>query len=273
MSPEEIKRWSDRTAWKSNINGLVFPPDRKWTTVTVNMVAKSATLSSATVKATLYTDKEEKSGDVTASWGKTESKQYDIVLNRVCSFYIDGYLQGVSSGGEVIITAKYEEGSVLKSESKTWGDATAGISIINGLYLDATQKWERASITISFKPNTQTGCMVTLLNNGELAYMDNKELPPWADSQGSGDVIYPFNLQCKNKVPLVVDGYITFHPFNSGNLENSDDPTKEQDIANENPGLLEHEDAKTTIDENNNENSVALQGGAATITLTGYYRG
>jgi hypothetical protein len=214
MGTEE-KQWSDQTAGKSYIEHLTFPADRKWTKVKVEMYVKAG-FGSANVKTELHTDKIEGSGSVQEKWGSEETKSYEVNLNRVCAFYIDGYLSGVASKGRVTVTASYEDGSILKSESKTWGDETAGISMIDRLYLDATQKWEKVTIAVSFDKNKSTGCMVTLLNNGELAYMNDGNIPPWADHFGSGNKIYEFTLNGRDKVPLVVDGYITSHAVIGG---------------------------------------------------------
>jgi len=208
-----VKQWQDETAGKSNIGDqLVFLPDRRWTTCTVTMdgIHKLQTLHSE-----VWTDK--KLGEKTVN-DEERGTKYSCPINARTSVRVEGYLQNkinpTGASGKVEVACEYDDASVMPYETATWGDETAGNSLIKNLFLPATHKWEQCAIVVKFKENHFTGCMVTLLKKGELAYLPDGTLPAWKEHTGNGCVTYTFDINAK--VPLVVAGYISNKSFGGG---------------------------------------------------------
>jgi hypothetical protein len=198
------KEWSDQTAGQSNIEGLDFPADRYWHDCTVEMrgIHKLQMLETE-----VWTDKKVKSGSQDGEGTKT----YQCEINGTTSVGVRGSLRNkaniTGARGKVVVTCSYDENSVTKSESVKWGDRTGGNSLIYDLFLPDNHIWEKCSITIDFDKNSNTGCMVSLLKNGEMAYLPDGKLPAWVEKFGSGSVVYTFDIN--DCVPLVVSGYIS----------------------------------------------------------------
>jgi len=206
---EMKKSWHDDTRGGSNIEGINFPADRYWKTcsVTMNGIHRLQLLSTE-----VWTDKKIAGG----SQDGEGQKKYQCGINGMCVVTVNGYLKNKlnPSGavGEVIVTCTYDDDSVVKSESKTWEDRTAANSLIQDLFLPADHTWLKCEIRVDFHSSTTdnpstTGCMVTLIKNGELAFLPDGTLPLWAEKVGAGSVSYLFDINAK--VSLVAAGYIS----------------------------------------------------------------
>lgn len=156
----------------------------------------------------VYTNRQKGCGEVN---GK-DIAEYTCDINEMTSVTIRGemvsYAIAMAGKGKVIASCTYDDnGEILKSEGDEWGDRAGFNSFIYDLYLPASHIWEKCSITIAFDANSTSGCMVTLLKNGELAYLPDGTLPGWVESTGSDTMTYTFDIGAQ--VPLVVVGYVS----------------------------------------------------------------
>jgi len=203
------KEWHEESALKSHIENLVFLADRRWKNVKVNM-----RIAGGRLKATLMTADSEKcrgEKEISETFGN-EYGDFSYTVNKECSFYVDGFAEGVifpTANATVRVEAEFDDASVLKSESSSWSDSPPGVSYIDNLYLPDTQYWVRASVQIDMGSNKDTGCLITFFKNGEFAYtmIDSKNvLPKKVASGGSGNFAFDFNINAKTS--LVVGGFI-----------------------------------------------------------------
>lgn len=198
-----IKKWSDETKGASYIEHLTFPSDRKWTTCKVTVTGKQSSQSvdvNVDIGGTKYS--------FSCTLKKNESKTMEYTVGgKFCAINITGKLSTKDffylSGAEVLVECVYEESEILKSKSVSWGDSTLGVSCIEKLYLDATEKWEHCEIKVQGLKNKITGAKTTVIVDGEL-----KGNPSWKVLTGTESIVYTYD-NINAKVTLLVAGYIT----------------------------------------------------------------
>lgn len=208
---KEIKKWHDRTAGKSKIENLNFTADRFWEECEITIKGEEKNVfGTPNQEFTIYLNGEKIFDD--ALFGTKTIKKS---IKKNCTISVTGVM-GVNLGtippavGGVEVCCTYT-GPVLHGKSVTWSDATAGISCIDRLFLDDEHIWEKCEIKVEGNKDKSTGCMVTLIADGDFA---PGNLPGWTVLNGTESKIYTFEIG--KKVPLVVAGYITNHAIVGG---------------------------------------------------------
>lgn len=134
-------------------------------------------------------------GDLTGKYIPQDAT-VPLVISR------DGYAVFILSGihGDYAAAA----GEEYKSESISWSACTEGISSIDNLCLYGTHLWEKCEIYLQGYENKNTGCMITLISNGEIHKEGRVD---WMELVGTQSRTYSFEIH--KKVSLVVAGYIS----------------------------------------------------------------
>lgn len=194
--------WEERTPLLSKIERLNFSADRKWTTGTLTITGKDDTQKfniNVFVDGQLY--KEEN-----FSLKMYEQKVIPLVINRKASITVTGSLQRnaafSAAGGLVELSCEYDPTEVLKEESVSWQDSTAGTSCLERLFLSPTHKWEHCEVFVQGHKNTHANCRLTLLVNGEELWF----LP---DITLLGTESKQFTLPIGKQAPLLLVGYLS----------------------------------------------------------------
>ncbi len=195
--------WEAETKNVINISKLHFPGDKKWETCLVEVRGTKAYQSFSILI---------KTGDVVIakeefSLRKDEIRVMERSINKVCSIDVTGQLRNngsLEAGGSIYVTCIYNPVEQYKSESINWGAMTDEMSCIDNLCLYGTQLWEKCEIYIEGYDNKNTGCMLTLITNGEI-HKDGRI--DWVELMGAQSRTFSFEI--KKKVPLVVAGYIS----------------------------------------------------------------
>lgn len=197
------KRWQDATGGKSYIEGLNYIADHMWTYGII------------TIKGTRK--KTEVELEVTAG-GKTlckfddfsikdkETKTLKFNVNAKTSVSVLGCIKNsyVFGAGVDIHVQLYFEGEKIKNVQKTWSDSTGGISCIEGLGIDAEKHWEKCSILVKGNKGKETGCLLTLLVDGDLMIIE--EMKEHFTVTGTSSKL--FEVDINKKASLLVAGYI-----------------------------------------------------------------
>ena len=200
----EYKEWSDDTSVRSSIGRLNFSADKYWKDLVIKVKANKG---STYFLLKMQIDGEEKSREFSLKEGK--EKQFILPINGNKKISINGYLQNNGSwgvSGSVAVEAHYD--SSIKTKVAKWEDRTGGISFIEKMFLtlEKDELWEQCEIRITGHENSNTGCMVNLICNGELIEAAGK-YPHWVELQGPEFKSFRFSLNKSG--PLVVAGYIT----------------------------------------------------------------
>ncbi len=206
----EIRSWQDETAGTSKIQGLNFEGDREWLNCEVSATGLK---SSQSVDLTVNVGGETKATE-TFTLRRNETKTISTAVKARTSISVGGALRNsgvLGAGARVTATCTYEPGAVLRKKSSHWQDETGGTSCIEGLWLDGDHKWTGCEIIAEGLQARGTGCMLTLIVNGELRH---GAVPNWMELNGTESKV--FNYPVGEKVPLLVAGYITNHKLTGG---------------------------------------------------------
>ncbi|MGB8451772.1 MAG: hypothetical protein WCD89_05505 [Anaerocolumna sp.] len=195
--------WEAETKNVININKLHFPGDKKWEACLVEVRGTKRIQSFSIIIKTddVIIAKEE------FSLRKDEIRVMERRIDKVCSIEVEGQLRNNSSlkaGGSIQVTCIYNPSEQFDSETIRWGGITDETSCIDNLCLYGTQAWEKCEIYIEGYENKNTGCMLTLISNGEI-HKDGRI--GWIELKDTQSRTFSFEI--KKKVPLVVAGYIS----------------------------------------------------------------
>lgn len=199
----ENAHWEKETRNVSNISQLHFPGDKKWETclVEVRGTRRNQRFSIVIkVDGRVLTKQE-------FSLEKDEIRIIERNIHRNCSIDVTGQLMvngSLTAGGYVYVTCTYNPMEQFKSKSVTWNAFTEEMSSIDNLCLYDSQLWEKCEIFIQGYENRNTGCMITLISNGEI---NNNGIIDWMELMDTQSETFSF--QINQKVSLVVAGYIS----------------------------------------------------------------
>lgn len=195
--------WEGETRYKTNIGKLHFPGDRKWENCRVEV---RGTDRNQGFRIEIKAD-----GAVIAREDfrlkQDEVRIIEKAVKKSCSLDITGQLKSVNSdmgGGNIYITCTFDPAERYQSQSVSWKAPAEGISGIDNLCLYARQLWEKCEIYVEGYENGRTGCMLTLISDGEI---QNNGKMEWMELTGNQSGTFSFDI--KKKVPLVVAGYIS----------------------------------------------------------------
>ncbi len=200
MSSEK-KSWQDTTAGISKIEGLNFDGDRFWEECTITLNGKGEQWPGITAQSfTIKLNDKEIFRKVL--FGKKEIK---VKIDSDKGFNITGDMahqfaaRFVKADGSVTVACTYKESSLLKSKSVTWKDS-GGITIMENLFLDATENWKSCQIKVEGVQNGTNNFSMQLINDGSLVEQPIKDTLFGTESRH-----YPFLLNGKGT--LLVSGY------------------------------------------------------------------
>ncbi len=195
--------WEAETGSVSNINNLYFPGDKKWMTCLVEV--------RGTKRNQNFFIQVKADGKIVASeefsLKENEIRVIERSIHKACSIDVTGRLKSDGSGtagGSIYITCVFDPEEQYKSESIIWSAMTEGISSIDNLCLYAAQVWEKCEIHIDSFENKNTGCMITLITNGEILKGGRID---WMELNSAQSRTYSFEIH--KKVPLLAAGYIS----------------------------------------------------------------
>ncbi len=221
-----VKKWEDATGGVSKIERLTFDADHNWTDgkITVTGTRSKSWLeieANAGSKNLLDTEFKIKNEEVMYFDFKVRECRAVAVTGKLQNWYVFG------AGALVSVSLGYSKTEKpIKKVEKSWSDSTAGISCIEGLGIDATHHWKSCVIEVVGDKDQVTGCLLTLLVDGDLYGMDLLE-----DSftiSGTSSKIFEFNIDKKSS--LLVAGYITnAGVFTGGGLRITLTATYEED--------------------------------------------
>lgn len=197
---QEVKKWEDRTAGKSYIEGLNFSADRFWEKIKIEVTGHARRQK---IDISVKYDGEEKTWHCEPDGGHTESQEY--IIGKQTALNITGNLRisVVGPAQASIVATGYYQGDTFKHKSVSWEDETAGMSCINKLFLNEPHTWEKCEIKVEGKRNKKTGCMVSLLFDGAIALE-----PQWFVLNGTESKVITVDLHSKKGI-LLLPGYIT----------------------------------------------------------------
>ena len=194
--------WDAETRSISYLSGFHFPGDRRWESCLVEV---RGTKKSQSFIIEIRTD-----GRLTAREEFTlKQDEIRLIERRVessSSIDITGQLKSsnaVKAGGNIYVSCSYSSGIMFKTQSILFKTAADGISNIGNLYLYAVQLWEKCEIYIEGYEKSSTGCMLTLISNGEIDKNGKLDWLELRDKQSK-----TFSIELHKKVPIVVAGYV-----------------------------------------------------------------
>ncbi|WMJ88974.1 hypothetical protein [Anaerocolumna sp. MB42-C2] len=195
--------WADKTKDVSYINHLHFRGDKKWKSL---VVVVRGTMKYQEFSIII------KAGDKIIAYEEFSLLENEIkVLERSIDkdVYIDVTGQLISggfftAGGNIYVTCTYDSNEQYKSSSVIWEADTGEKSTIDNFYLDNNQLWEKCEIYIEGHKDRSTGCLLTLLSNGEIHKNGRMDFVELYETES---VTYSFEI--KQKVSLIVTGYIS----------------------------------------------------------------
>ncbi len=194
--------WEAETRSISYLNGLHFPGDRKWESCLVEV---RGTKKSQSFIIEIRTD-----GRLAAREEFTlKQDEIRVIERRIessSSIDITGQLKStnaVKAGGNIYVSCSFSSGIILKTQSVLFKTAADGISNIGNLYLYAAQLWEKCEIYIEGYEKSSTGCMLTLISNGEIDKNGKLDWLELRDKQSK-----TFSIELHKKIPIVVAGYV-----------------------------------------------------------------
>ncbi len=194
--------WEAETRSISYLNGLHFPGDRKWESCLVEV---RGTKKSQSFIIEIRTD-----GRLAAREEFTlKQDEIRVIERRIessSSIDITGQLKStnaVKAGGNIYVSCSFSSGIIFKTQSVLFKTAEDGISNIGNLYLYAAQLWEKCEIYIEGYEKSSTGCMLTLISNGEIDKNGRLDWLELRDKQSK-----TFSIELHKKIPIVVAGYV-----------------------------------------------------------------
>ncbi len=194
--------WEAETRSISYLNGFHFPGDRKWESCLVEVVG---TKKSQSFIIEIRTD-----GRLAAREEFTlKQDEIRVIERRIessSSIDITGQLKStnaVKAGGNIYASCSSSSGIIFKTQSVVFKTAADGISNIENLYLYAAQLWEKCEIYIEGYEKSSTGCMLTLISNGEIDKNGKLDWFELRDKQSK-----TFSIELHKKIPIVVAGYV-----------------------------------------------------------------
>lgn len=194
--------WEAETRSISYLNGLHFPGDRKWESCLVEV---RGTKKSQSFIIEIRTD-----GRLAAREEFTlKQDEIRVIERRIessSSIDITGQLKStnaVKAGGNIYVSCSFSSGIIFKTQSVLFKTAADGISNIGNLYLYAAQLWEKCEIYIEGYEKSSTGCMLTLISNGEIDKNGKLDWLELRDKQSK-----TFSIELHKKIPIVVAGYV-----------------------------------------------------------------
>lgn len=195
--------WEEETNSAANISDLHFPGDKKWESclVEVRGIYNNQSFTIEIKEDGALIAKEE------FSLKKDEIRVIEQKIEKVCSIDVTGQLKApgfLKGGGYIYLTCTYDPSEQYKSETVTWNTTTQEVGHIDNLCLYGDKLWEKCEIYIKGYEKSETGCMLTLISNGEI--QENGRIL-WTELIGSQS--RTFSFQIHKKVSLLAVGYIT----------------------------------------------------------------
>lgn len=194
--------WEAETRSICYLNGLHFPGDRRWESCLVEV---RGTKKSQSFIIEIRAD----GGLITREEFTLKQDEIRVIERKVesnSSIDITGQLKStnaVKAGGIIIVSCGYSSGIMYKTQSVIFKAVSDGISNIENLCLFAVKLWEKCEIYIEGYEKCNTGCMLTLISNGEIDKRGKLDWLELRDKQSK-----PFSIEIHKKVPIVVAGYI-----------------------------------------------------------------
>ncbi|RFS21801.1 hypothetical protein DVR12_14170 [Chitinophaga silvatica] len=195
------KTWEDSTDGWSKIERLNFDGDRYWEECTITINGKNSYFpTGAAQKFTIYLN-DEKIFDEYIHGTKVKTKS----INSDKGFSVTGTMSSDipvahDAIGSITVECTYKESSVLKSKSVSWSDG-GFVTIMERLFLDATETWKKCEILVEGKPNTPNHFSLQLIKDGSL--VDHE--PKIDQLFGTGSRKYTYDINAKET--LLVVGY------------------------------------------------------------------
>lgn len=199
---EQNVYWKASTRNICYISGLHFPGDRIWDNCLIRV---KGLRNSQKFIIEIQTD-----GLVTAReefiLRQDEIRVIERKIQKSSSIDVTGQLKTVNfieAAGMIHVTCRYKQSVRYKSLSVSFRAWEEGINSFHNLYLYGGRLWEKCEIYIQGNEKGSTGCMLTLLTNGEI---DENGRLDWLELKGSQTQTCSFPIH--RKVPLIAAGYL-----------------------------------------------------------------
>ncbi|QHQ61649.1 hypothetical protein Ana3638_13420 [Anaerocolumna sedimenticola] len=195
--------WADKTKDVSYVNHLHFKGDKKWESCVV--------VVRGTMKFQEFSIMIKAGNKIIAyeefSLLENEIKVLERSIGKAECIDVTGQLKSdgfFTAGGSIYVTCTYDPQGQYKSSTATWETDTDNRSSIDNLFLDDNQLWDKCEIYIEGHKDKSTGCLFTLISNGEI---HKNGMVDWMELYDTESVTYTFEI--KQKVSLIVAGYIS----------------------------------------------------------------
>ncbi len=189
------KSWEDETIGKSYMENINFDIAYVYTIELVLEGLDGNTNFDLTLS---YSDKQEKINKTLKSGKKSFIYKVDDITAVSISGHISPKFFGFNCKGKVSLTVQYDP--VLKSSS-SWHDSTAGISVIENLFLDNTEEWDSFRIEFLGKKNHYSNIDADVIIDGALYERYDIAL------NGTESVVKQIR-NIKSQVPILITGHI-----------------------------------------------------------------
>ncbi len=205
----ETKVWHDEIGLESKFEGLYFEGNRICKECAIAVTGYYSQMFNGRPSQSFHIEcNSETCGDIEVGGNNTQTI-YPPIRNPYAPIYITGSMKlanfATKGSGKVVVTCSYEKNE-YNTKSVSWGDETGFKSNIESLCLDDDRYWEHCTILIENKDNMHTGCMITLLENGDLHPICTGK---WCVITNNNPIMY--TIPIKRKSSLAIAGYISNH--------------------------------------------------------------